>query len=72
MTSIPTRINNRQIHYLDILDKLDYLSAMTLKIWILLVIEHDMTNPILLYLAALCIEKDVIYVCSAVDELLVK
>jgi hypothetical protein len=65
MTLIPTIINNRQIHYLNISENLDSLNLMTLKNWVLFVIEDDSSNPILSSFASLCIEKDVAYVCSA-------
>lgn len=65
MILIPTRINNRQIIYLDILDDLRELSALSLGNWVLFVIEDDKDNPVLIPFAGLCIEKDVVYVCCA-------
>ena len=65
MTSIPARINNRKIVYLDIVDDLREFNALPLNKWILFVIEDDIMNPVLPFFASLCIEKDVVYVCSA-------
>jgi hypothetical protein len=65
MTAISETINNRKIFYLDIQQDLPELETLKLKNWILFVIEDNIKNPILRRFANLCIDKDVLYVCTA-------
>lgn len=75
MHLIPQAINNRKIFYTNIKDNLQELENLSLKNWVILVIEDDILNPLLTLFADLCIDKSVLYMmatgkaCSEVDDL---
>ncbi|HET6996812.1 MAG TPA: hypothetical protein VFI06_17585 [Chitinophagaceae bacterium] len=65
MISTLGTINNRQILYIDVVDHPDINKISHLENWILFIIENNVDNPVLRPFLELCIDRDVLYVCTA-------
>jgi hypothetical protein len=65
MQLIPYKINKRRIFYMDIKDGLQELYTAEPGNWAVLVIEDDISNPVLIPFAELCIDKSVIYMMAS-------
>lgn len=58
-------INNRTIEYLDIKNDLSNLTSTVLNNWVLFAIGNKEQLPILYKFAKICVDKNVLHVCSA-------